>query len=334
MQSFQFSGYFNGKSSIPPKTVAITFGISFACHAVLIGVLYFLPGYSRPVVNPFPSAINVSLVSLPAGRPGPPAGRPDAIKSSAPVEKKAVKQAPIKTEKPEVASKPAVKAVKVAAKEISKPVVKAVKVAEKVPEKAVQKTSNAVSLNPKILPKKKVESAELIKNAVKEMEKRVGESRPSSVSDAIGKIRSQVESGSKAGKFDTADQIKGFGLQGAGIKGAAPGVPGGSGGGNMPIGLLDIYKAEIFYKIQQNWAYSEQLGGSGSGAMAVLVIKIMRTGQISDIRFESRSQNRYLDESAYRAIQKANPLPPLPEGYDRPNYEIGLRFGTSGLKQK
>ncbi|MBA3037190.1 MAG: cell envelope integrity protein TolA [Desulfobacterium sp.] len=311
----KFSGYINGKSGIPQKTVALTFGVSLACHAVLIGILFFLPGYNRPAVNPFPSSINVSLVSLPAGRPGPPAGRPDAIKSSAVAEKKAVKKASIKVEKP---------------KEISKPAVKAEKVQKKPPEKVTK----AVSLNPETLPKKKADSAELIKNAVKDMEKKVGESRPASVSDAISKIRNQIESGSKTGKFDKTDQAKGYGSQGTGIKGAAPGLPGGSGGNNLPIGALDIYNAEISYIIQQNWAYSEQIGGRGSDSVVALVIKIMRTGEISDIRFESRSQNRHLDESAYRAIQKSNPLPILPEGYGRPYYEVGLRFGTSGLKQK
>lgn len=318
-EGFQFSGYFNGGSGIPPKTVVLTFGISLACHAALIGILFFLSGYSRPVVNPFPSAINVSLVSLPAGCPGPPAGSPAAITGAAFEEKKAVKQAQITAEKP---------------KDIPEPAVKAVKVSEKIQENSSEKVTKAVSLNPKTLPKKKVETAELIKNAVKDMEKRVGESRPSSVTDAISRMRNQVDSNDKTGKVERAYQVKGLGMQGSGIKGAVPGVSGGSSGNNLPIGALDIYKAEIFNIIQQNWAYSEQMGGRGSNAMAVLVIKIMHTGEISDIRFESRSQNRYLDESAYRAIQKSNPLPPLPKEYSQPHYEIGLRFGTSGLKQK
>ncbi|MBU1052245.1 MAG: TonB family protein [Proteobacteria bacterium] len=308
-EGFQFSGYFNGKSGIPQKTVTLTFVISFACHAVLIGVLFFLPGYSRPMFNPFPSAINVSLVSLPAGRPGPPAGKPALKKSAAIVEKKVVKQVPAKIEKP---------------KEISKPEIKAVKKAQ---EKPVTKVSKAISLKPKISPKKKVESAELIKNAVKDMEKKVEESRPSSVDEAISKIRDKIA------KAEGANQSRGLGSQGSAIKGAVPGISGGSGGSNLPIGIFDIYKAEIFYTIQQNWAYSEQIGGRGLDELAVLVIKIMHNGEISDIRFESRSKNRYLDESAYRAIQKSNPLPPLPEGYSRPYYEVGLRFGTSGLKR-
>jgi TonB family protein len=61
---FQVSGNFLGRTGIPPKTVILTFGISFACHAILIGALFFLPGYSKLPDSPFPSTINVSLVSL------------------------------------------------------------------------------------------------------------------------------------------------------------------------------------------------------------------------------------------------------------------------------
>lgn len=61
---FQVSENFLGGTDIPSKTMVLTFGISFACHAILIGALFFLPEYRKPSVSPFPFAINVSLVSL------------------------------------------------------------------------------------------------------------------------------------------------------------------------------------------------------------------------------------------------------------------------------
>ena len=60
----QVSENFLGGTDIPPKTMVLTFSISFMCHAILIGALFFLPEYSNQSGNPFPSAINVSLVSL------------------------------------------------------------------------------------------------------------------------------------------------------------------------------------------------------------------------------------------------------------------------------
>lgn len=287
------------RNGIPPKTLVLTFGISFLCHAVLIGAMFFLPEYRKPMGNPFPSAINVSLVSFSAG---PPAGEV----SVAGVAVTQAKKAGLNKETP------------IVKKEI--PVVKV--------EKA-ETVKKAVSLNPKKIQDKKVETSKLINNAIKNIEKKVDESRSATVARAIDRLRNQVES---------SDNIKTAGVPGGGIKSSAPaGGPGGfgtgtGGGTGGAVGAIDIYKAEIYYRIQQNWAYSEQLGGSNSERMAVLVIKIMPGGEISDIWFERKSGNRFLDESAYRAVQKSNPLPPIPQEYDRSYYEVGLRFGTGGLK--
>ncbi|MFH1975982.1 MAG: cell envelope integrity protein TolA [Pseudomonadota bacterium] len=293
-ERFQVSGYMVRRNGIPPKTLVLTFGISFLCHAVLIGAMFFLPEYRKPMGNPFPSAINVSLVSFSAG---PPAGEV----SVAGVAVAQAKKAGLKKEAP------------------------VIKV-----EKAEQ-IKKAVSLSPKKIPAKKVETSKLINKAIKNIEKKVDESRSATVARAIDRLRNQVES---------SDNLKTAGVPGGGIKTGAPaGIPGGfgtgtGGGTGGAVGAIDIYKAEIYYRIQQNWAYSEQLGGSNSELMAVLVIKIMSGGEISDIWFERKSGNRFLDESAYRAVQKSNPLPPIPQEYDRPYYEVGLRFETGGLKQK
>ncbi len=280
------------RNGIPPKTLVLTFGISFLCHAVLIGAMFFLPEYRKSIGNPFPSALNVSLVSFSAG---PPAGEV----SVAGVAVAQAKKAGLKKETP------------------------VVKV-----EKA-ETVKKAVSLNLKKIQDKKVETSKLINNAIKNIEKKVDESRSATVVRAIDRLRNQVEN---------SDNIKTAGVPGGSIKSSAPaGGPGGFGTGTVggtggAVGAIDIYKAEIYYRIQQNWAYSEQLGGSNSEMMAVLVIKIMPGGEISDIWFERKSGNRFLDESAYRAVQKSNPLPPIPQEYNRTYYEVGLRFGTGGLK--
>jgi len=303
-ERIQVSGYPVRGNGIPPKTLVLTFGISFLCHAVLIGAMFFLPEYRKPMGNPFPSSINVSLVSFSAG---PPAREGRVAGAAAAQAEKAVLKKEI----------PVLKIAK--AEKISKPVVKA------------EKITKAVSLNPEKIPAKKIDTSSLINNAIKNIEKKVDESRSATVTRAIDQLKNQVES---------SGNIKTAGITGGGIKTNAPaGVPGGfgsgTGGGTGGIaGVIDIYKAEIYYRIQQNWAYSEQLGGSNSEQAAVLVIKIMPGGEISDIRFERKSGNRFLDESAYRAVQKSTPLPPIPQEYNSPYYEVGLRFGAGGLKQK
>ncbi|MCK5205362.1 MAG: TonB C-terminal domain-containing protein, partial [Desulfobacterales bacterium] len=107
----------------------------------------------------------------------------------------------------------------------------------------------------------------------------------------------------------------------------------GTGGARVQESIL-IYQAEIQYQIQKNWAFSRQLAGENTELEAVLAIKILRNGEIEDIWFDKKSGNAYLDDSAYKALVKSNPLPALPKDYMRPDYKIGLRFGPKGLKNE
>jgi len=95
---------------------------------------------------------------------------------------------------------------------------------------------------------------------------------------------------------------------------------------------MDIYKNEILFHIQKNWAFSAQLAGTSKNIEAVVVIRVMRDGEIRDTWFEKWSGNNYLDESAKKAIMKSNPLPPLPKSYNNREYTIGVIFGPEGIK--
>ncbi|MBW1940834.1 MAG: TonB C-terminal domain-containing protein, partial [Deltaproteobacteria bacterium] len=122
--------------------------------------------------------------------------------------------------------------------------------------------------------------------------------------------------------------------RGASAKQAGDGRPGfGAAGRHIRSRIEEIYRNEIMYHIQQNWAFSDQLaGGRTDGLMAFLGIKIMPNGEIREIWFDTRSGNRYFDESVYKAVRKSNPLPPLPEEFSMPFYNIGFKFTPSGLK--
>ena len=76
--------------------------------------------------------------------------------------------------------------------------------------------------------------------------------------------------------------------------------------------------------------YGTLLAGKLSDLETRIMIKIMANGEIKDVWFEKRSGNQYLDESAYKAIVKSNPLPPLPKGYQF--YQVGLIFTPTGLQ--
>lgn len=67
---------------------------------------------------------------------------------------------------------------------------------------------------------------------------------------------------------------------------------------------------------------------------AVIHVTIARNGNVVDMYFEKRSGNEQFDESTVRAIRKASPFPPLPEGVGRSSIEVGIRFHPSRLKEK
>ena len=122
---------------------------------------------------------------------------------------------------------------------------------------------------------------------------------------------------------DTTDSI--------GTGGAVAGIGEGT---KKALELLDIYHAEIWDLIRRNWAYSEELDQGRSHLEAVIIVKIMRDGEIRDMWFEERSGSNYFDDSCLRAVKKSNPLPPLPDGFLKPFHEVGFRFNPSELQRR
>ena len=292
---------YHGMGSDSPSMV-FPFGVSFLFHLIIIGTLVFMPQFgSKPRLGS--GVVNVSLVSAPSSG-SDSAGAAASIVKPKPVEKKP-------------AQKPAVK------------------VPEPKPVPAVQKPPKAVSLAPKkIKPKKSLKEktfdrSKMIDSALDRIEKKVEKTQTDSVASAIEQLKRKVaasESQPLTGKGGDAS-----GKAGAGVAGPAGGS--GIGGARVQESIL-IYQAEIQYQIQKNWAFSQQLAGDSVELEAILAIKVLRTGEIEDIWFDKKSGNAYLDDSAYKALVKSNPLPPLPNDYMRPYYEVGLRFGPKGLKNE
>lgn len=58
----------------------------------------------------------------------------------------------------------------------------------------------------------------------------------------------------------------------------------------------------------------------------ILVVIIERNGKVQKLWFEKKSGNVLYDQSAMRAIKKAEPLPPIPKELSEDTLEIGIRF--------
>jgi colicin import membrane protein len=159
--------------------------------------------------------------------------------------------------------------------------------------------------------KKAVDTQKAIKGAIERLEKDAADSRPHSVLQAIDKLRTEVDS-------DAGVVTRG---------GTATG-----GQSKKTLDLLDIYNAEIWHQIQRNWAFSEEMVRGRTDLEATIIVKIMKQGEIRDVWFESRSGNAYFDDTVFKAVKKSDPLPPLPESYRGPFYEVGFRFNLSELQ--
>jgi colicin import membrane protein len=175
---------------------------------------------------------------------------------------------------------------------------------------------DAVSLAPqhlqvkKSLKKKTYNASKVISKAIAKIEKQAAGSRPRPVLQAIDQLKKEVEAG---------DVVVNGGAANAQIS-------------QRNLELLDIYNAEIWHQIQKSWAFSQEMAGDQTDLEAVIIVKIMRDGEIRDIWFEKRSGNSYFDDSAFKAVKKSNPLPSLPEGFLKPFYDVGFRFNLSELK--
>lgn len=195
----------------------------------------------------------------------------------------------------------------------------------KIPSKTVSVAPKKSRQIKESLKKKTFKPSKVVKSAITRIEKQVEDSRPNPVIEAINRLKSKVGS----------SEARDIGAKGEGLTGQGGTIPGGAlTTGYLALKPIDIYKAEIPYHIEKNWAFSEQLTGGDTDLVAIVVIKIMQNGEINDIWFEKKSGDSYFDESAFKAVKKSDPLPELPKEYLKPYYNLGLIFTPSGLKKK
>ena len=115
-----------------------------------------------------------------------------------------------------------------------------------------------------------------------------------------------------------------------GAVGESSGVTASSGGATGGDARVNAYYRVIWLRIKGQWALPVGMIPKAT-LESVISITILRTGAVTEVRFEKSSGNRYFDESAMKAIQKASPLPPLPDWLTGNNLNIGIRFHSSEL---
>jgi len=300
------------------RTLYLTFGVSLLCHLIFFGLMLFWPSRSPAFRFITPPAIQIDIVSQPTPvvppEPAPvetPQPPPAKIKPEIPepeivIPKKIEPE--VKIEEPEKIPNKPPKHIKPKVK--PKP--------DKLPSKIVSLTPEIKKSKPKpkiALKKKTQKSSNIIKQAIAKLETSKRKATYNPVQDKIERLRK------KHGNIKNPE---------------APKKTEGTGGqsrGKFSLALagqLNIYKfGPLADSITQNWAFNPGLAGGGVDLEVQILVKIMANGKIASMKYIKRSGNAMLDESAYRAIKKSDPLPRLPKGLLY--YEIVMGFGPSGL---
>lgn len=183
-----------------------------------------------------------------------------------------------------------------------------------------------VSLKPKkkiSLKKKTFKTEKVKKSALEKLEKQVETTSSDRIAEAIGRIKSKVEKEDATAPPKT--QVSSVPQTGR-VTGGEKDTTG------KRAELIDIYRVEIAFQIQKNWAFPDQLAGGRTDLQTLLVFNVMPDGEIKDLFFTDHSGNKHFDESAYRAVMKSNPVDPHPKGVSEPFVQMGLRFTPEGIQ--
>ena len=88
---------------------------------------------------------------------------------------------------------------------------------------------------------------------------------------------------------------------------------------------FNYYLLLLRNRIAENWAPPAGLVSGGQPIRAVVYFRVLREGNVADVRLETPSAADFFDRSAMRAIVLSNPLPPLPDGFK--GASLGVHFG-------
>jgi colicin import membrane protein len=145
---------------------------------------------------------------------------------------------------------------------------------------------------------------------------------------AIEKMRSEKESRQVQSAIEGIRKKVTIGSKGA-VESSEPST----GGASTDVMTIKhkIYYNLVWKRIRSVWVLPDAALAGQKNLETIIGIRIAPNGQIEDVQFEKKSGNPAFDESALRAIQKSNPLPPLPPGFEGERFDVGVRFTPSDL---
>ena len=87
---------------------------------------------------------------------------------------------------------------------------------------------------------------------------------------------------------------------------------------------FSYYTNTILKRIRKYWHDS----GTTSALKTVVYFKINKDGYVLDVKISESSKDELFDQNSLRAVELANPFPPLPENYTEDTLGVYFEFKT------
>jgi TonB family protein len=268
------------------KRFYIAVGVSLAVHALF--VTYFLFHKGPPVTRKFHTPMHmVELIQKAAPQPQAAATRPKPVAKPTPKPKPKAK--PVPKTKPIVKAKP-------------KPKVKTIpkKAADPIPQRTEADVRDRIA-------KLREAQAEKVEETPEEPQRTEADVR-----SRIDALRDKMSASDPAPA--TTAPTTSSGVQGARASGIR---------GTLQMLRFTAYKNKVWAHVKANWIVPPSLKGRDLTVIASVTID--RDGNILEHWIEEPSGNSIFDQSAIRALLRANPLPAVPS--EIPDSEIKDGFG-------
>jgi periplasmic protein TonB len=121
------------------------------------------------------------------------------------------------------------------------------------------------------------------------------------------------------------------GTSGTGTMGQAASGNGTGGNGGALAGCLDpVWMRAVTERVRQFFYYPEAALAVRTTGVVTMHFSVRRNGQIDRLAIRKSSGNDGLDKAAYDIMQKAQPLPPIPDRMhvDRVDGDLPINFGV------
>jgi colicin import membrane protein len=103
-----------------------------------------------------------------------------------------------------------------------------------------------------------------------------------------------------------------------------------SGTGSIGSLSMRIYQETVKSHIEDNWSYPSAIQNRKDLEVTVN-LKIREDGTIMKYEFVKKSGDSIFDQSVLKAVERSNPIPPFPEGYEKSYDEFEFRFSLKEL---